>query len=161
MLSIQPFTGRHDRSAFASASAQLDAWLRHTAQRHQRRGISKTFVAVSDEEPRRILGFYALTACEIPTEELPEDLARKLPRKTPGIRLGRLAVDRSVQGQGLGEHLLIDAIERARRVLEHVGVHALFVDAKDEQAAAFYRKYAFRPLPSDPLRLVLPLAGLR
>jgi GNAT superfamily N-acetyltransferase len=101
-----------------------------------------------------------LTACEILTDELPEDLARKLPRKTPGIRLGRLAVDRSVQKQGLGEHLLMDAIERARLVLEHIGVHALFVDAKDERAAAFYAKYGFRPLPNDPLRLVLPLIGL-
>lgn len=160
MLSIQPFTGRHDRSAFESGSAQLDAWLRQTAQQHQRRGISKTFVAVADDAPSRILGFYALTACEVLTEELPPDLAKKLPRKIPGIRLGRLAVDRSMQGQGLGELLLADAIQRAGRVLEHLGVHALFVDAKDEQAAAFYRKYSFRPLPSDPLRLVLPLAGL-
>jgi len=160
MLSIQPLTGRHDRSAFESGSAQLDAWLRQTAQQHQRRGISKTFVAVADDAPSRILGFYALTACEVLTEALPPDLAKKLPRKIPGIRLGRLAVDRSMQGQGLGELLLVDAIARARRVLEHVGVHALFVDAKDEQAAAFYRQYSFRPLPSDPLRLVLPLAGL-
>lgn len=160
MLTIQPLTGRHDRSAFESGSAQLDAWLRHTAQQHQRRGISKTFAAVLDEAPERILGYYALTVCEIQTEELPEDLARKLPRKIPGIRLGRLAVDRSVQGQGLGEFLLMHAIERSRRVLEHVGVHAVFVDAKDERAAAFYRKYGFRPLPDDPLRLVLPIAGL-
>lgn len=101
-----------------------------------------------------------MTACEILTEELPGDLAKKLPRRIPGIRLGRLAVDRSVQGQGLGELLLMDAIGRSRRVLEHVGVHALFVDAKDERAAAFYRKYGFRPLPGNPLRLVLPLAGL-
>ena len=160
MLSIQALTGRHDRNAFESESEPLDAWLRHTARQHQRRGISKTFVAVSDVAPSRILGFYALTACEILTDELPEDLAKKLPRKTPGIRLGRLAVDRSVQGQGLGEHLLMDAIERARLVLEHIGVHALFVDAKDERAAAFYGKYGFRPLPNDPLRLVLPLIGL-
>jgi GNAT superfamily N-acetyltransferase len=157
---IQALTGRHDRNAFESASAQLDAWLRQTARQHQRRGISKTFVAVADEEPARILGYYALSACEILSEELPGDLAGKLPRKVPGVRLGRLAVARSVQGRGLGEHLLMDAIARARRVLEHLGVHALFVDAKDESAAAFYRKYGFRPLPGDPLRLVLPLAGL-
>jgi GNAT superfamily N-acetyltransferase len=158
MLSIQPLTGRHERSAFESGSAQLDAWLRQIAQQHQKRGISKTFVAVADDAPSRILGYYALTACEVLTEELPEDLAKKLPRKVPGIRLGRLAVDRSVQGQGLGELLLVDAITRTKRVLEHVGVHALFVDAKDKEAAGFYRKYGFRPLPGDPLRLVLPLA---
>jgi len=54
----------------------------------------------------------------------------------------------------------MNAIDRSRLVLEHVGVHALFVDAKDERAAAFYAKYGFRPLPSDPLRLVLVVAGL-
>lgn len=153
-------TGRHDRSAFESASAPLDDWLRRTAQQHQRRGISKTFVAISDDEPTHVLGYYALTACEVLTEELPADLARMLPRKIPGIRLGRLAVDRTVQGQGLGEHLLMDAIDRSRRVLEHIGIHALFVDAKDERVASFYLKYGFRPLPQDPLTLVLPLAGL-
>ncbi len=158
MLSIQPLTGRHERSAFESGSAQLDAWLRQIAQQHQKRGISKTFVAVADDAPSRILGYYALTACEILTDELPEDLAKKLPRQVPGVRLGRLAVDRSVQGQGLGELLLVDAIARTKLVLEHVGVHALFVDAKDKAAAGFYRKYGFRPLPSDPLRLVFPLA---
>jgi GNAT superfamily N-acetyltransferase len=94
-------------------------------------------------------------------DELPEDLARKLPRRVPGIRLGRLAVDRSVQGQGLGELLLMDAIKRAQLVLEHVGVNALFVDAKDTRAAAFYRKYGFRPLPGTPLTLVLALASVR
>jgi ribosomal protein S18 acetylase RimI-like enzyme len=78
----------------------------------------------------------------------------------PGIRLGRLAVDRAIHGQGLGELLLLDAIRRSRLVLEHVGVHALFVDAKDAKAAAFYRKYGFRSLPDQPLQLVLVLAGL-
>ncbi len=157
MLSIQPLAGRHERSAFESGSTQLDAWLRQIAQQHQKRGISKTFVAVADDAPSRILGYYALTACEILTEELPEDLAKKLPRQVPGVRLGRLAVDRSEQGQGLGELLLVDAIRRTKLVLDHVGVHALFVDAKDKLAAGFYQKYGFRPLPSDPLRLVLPL----
>jgi GNAT superfamily N-acetyltransferase len=160
MLSIQPLRGNHDRSRFDSGSGELDRWLRQTAQQHQRRGISKTFVAVAYDEPSRILGFYALTACEVVSQDLPDDLAKRLPRKVPGIRLGRLAVDRTVQGQGLGELLLIDALDRARRVLEHVGVHALFVDAKDERAAAFYRKYGFRPLPEQPLQLVLVLAGL-
>jgi GNAT superfamily N-acetyltransferase len=160
MLSIQPLTGRHDRNAFASGSDPLDTWLRQTAQQHQRRGISKTFVAVEENAPTRILGYYALTVCEVLSEELPESLARRLPRRVPGVRLGRLAVDSSVQGQGLGELLLMNAIDRSKRVLEHVGVHALFVDAKDERAATFYAKYGFQPLPSDPLRLVLVIAGL-
>src|SRR3989441_9927005 len=101
MLSIQPLTGRHNRGAFESGSAQLDVWLRQTAQQHQNKGISKTFVAVTDDAPSRIPGFYALTVCEVVAQDLPEDLAKKLPRRVPGIRLGRLAVDRSMQGQRL------------------------------------------------------------
>jgi len=160
MLNIQPLSGRHNRSQFQSGSGDLDLWLRQTAQQHQKRGISKTFVAVDDAEPARVLGFCALTACEVSTQELPDDLSRRLPRKVPGIRLGRLAVDRATQRQGLGELLLLDAIRRSRWVLEHVGVHALFVDAKDAKAAAFYRKYGFRSLPDQPLRLVLVPAGI-
>jgi ribosomal protein S18 acetylase RimI-like enzyme len=160
MLNIQPLSGRHNRSQFQSGSGDLDLWLRQTAQQHQKRGISKTFVAVDDAEPTRVLGFYALTACEVLTRELPDELSKRLPRKVPGIRLGRLAVDRATQGQGLGELLLLDAIHRSRLVLEHVGVHALFVDAKDAMAAAFYRKYGFLSLPDQPLQLVLVLAGL-
>ena len=160
MLTIQALTGRHNRNRFDSGSVELDRWLKETARQHQKRGISKTFVAASDDEPAYILGFYALTACEVVPQALPEDIAGKLPKKVPGIRLGRLAVDLAVQGQGLGEFLLMDAINRSRHVLEHVGVHALFVDAKDERAAAFYRKYGFRPFPEQPFQLVLVLAGL-
>ena len=159
MLIIQPLSGRHDRSRFQSGSHELDSWLRQTAQQHQKRGISKTFVAVDGSELTRILGFYALTACEVLTQDLPEELSKRFPRKVPGIRLGRLAVDQSVQGRRLGELLLMDALERSRLVLEHVGVHALFVDAKDVSAAAFYRKYGFRSLPDQPLQLVLVLTS--
>ncbi|MBI2313143.1 MAG: GNAT family N-acetyltransferase [Betaproteobacteria bacterium] len=159
-MTVQPLSGHHDRNRFECGNAALDLWLRQTAQQHRKRGISKTFVAVADRAPERILGYYALTACEVVAQDLPADLARKLPNKVPGIRLGRLAVDRSCQGQGLGELLLMDAIHRSRLVLEHVGVHALFVDAKDERAAAFYRKYGFRAFPDQPHQLVCVLAGL-
>ena len=161
MLNIQPLTGRHDRSQFQSGSDPLDLWFRQTAQQHQKRGISKTFVAVDDAaEPTRILGFYALTACEVVTQELPKELSKRLPGMIPGIRLGRLAVAQESQGQGLGELLLMDAIRRSRLVLDHVGVQALFVDAKDARAAALYQKCAFRSFPDNALRLVMVLTRL-
>ncbi len=160
MLNIQPLSGRHNRSQFQSGGVELDRWFHQTAQQHQKRGISKTFVAVDDAQPGCILGYYALTACEVLTHELPVELAKRLPRRVPGIRLGRLAVAEANQGQGLGELLLMDAIRRSRMVLQHVGVHALFVDAKDTQAAAFYLRYGFLQLPDQPLQLVLVLAGL-
>lgn len=157
MLKIQPLTGHHDRTRFDSASAALDRWLRETAGQHQEKNLSKTFVAVSEEDPERILGFYALTVCEVASGDLPPSLARRLPRTLPGVRLGKLAVDRSVQGQGLGEILLVNAIERTRSIMTQVGIHALFVDAKDERAAKFYRHFGFQSFPDQPLTLALKL----
>ena len=157
MLTIQSLTGNHNRKQFECGKPALDEWLRKTARQHQEKDISQTFVAVDAAAPARVLGFYSLSACEIVVDELPENLAAKLPRRAPAVRLGRLAVDKAVQGQGLGELLLMDAINRSCQVRGHVGVFALFVDAKDEAAAAFYRKYGFVAFPQAELTLVLPL----
>jgi GNAT superfamily N-acetyltransferase len=157
MLTIQSLSGSHDRSKFDCGKPALNAWLSRTARQHQEKDISQTFVAVEVDSPGRILGFYALSACEVVSEELPQELASKLPRKAPAIRLGRLAVESSMQGQGLGEMLLMDAIKRSCNVREHIGVFALFVDAKDEGAAAFYARYGFAALPDSPKTMVLPL----
>jgi GNAT superfamily N-acetyltransferase len=75
----------------------------------------------------------------------------------PVVLLARLAVDASAQGKGLGEGLLLDALQRALDLSAGLGVHAVEVDALDESAAAFYRKYGFTPLLDDPLHLYLPL----
>jgi GNAT superfamily N-acetyltransferase len=158
MLTILSLTGSHDRTAFDCGKPALNEWLLRTARQHQEKDISQTFVAVDPQAPARILGFYALSACEVSAEALPPKLAAKLPRNAPAIRLGRLAADRSVQGQGLGEALLMDAIKRACNVRQNIGVFALFVDAKDDEAAAFYAKYGFTPLPDSPRTMVLALA---
>ena len=160
MLTIRSLSGNHKKSEFDCGRAELNEWLVRFARQHQDKGLSQTFVAVDPDAPGRILGYYALTACEIVAKDLPPKLAAKLPRKIPGIRLGRLAVEASVQGQGVGELLLMDAIRRSCTVKDSVGVHALFVDAKDEAAAAFYRHYGFAPFPDSPNTLVLPFSTI-
>jgi len=160
MLTIQSLSGSHDRKGFDCGKPALNEWLERTARQHQEKDISQTFVAVDMEAPRRILGFYALSACEVVTGELPPELASKLPRKAPAVRLGRLAVDSSAQGQGLGELLLMDAIKRSCAVRGHIGVFALFVDAKDDEAAAFYKRYGFTAFPDSAMTLVLPLRAV-
>lgn len=157
MLTIQSLNGNHDRKVFDCGKQVLDAWLAQTARQHQEKDISQTFVAVDVGSPRRILGFYALNACEVVSGDLPPEIASKMPRKIPAIRLGRLAVDKSVQGQRLGELLLMDAIKRSCEVRKHVGLFALFVDAKDDGAVTFYGKYGFRSLPDAPRTMVLAL----
>jgi GNAT superfamily N-acetyltransferase len=157
MLTILSLTGSHDRSGFDCGKAALNEWLARTARQHQEKDISQTFVAVDPATPGKVLGFYALSACEVATEELPPALSARLPRRAGGIRLGRLAVDVSVQRQGLGQLLLMDAIRRACAVRQHIGVLALFVDAKDDDAAKFYIRYGFVALPEATATLVLPL----
>jgi GNAT superfamily N-acetyltransferase len=162
MLHIQALTGSHNRANFDCGNSILNEWLRGIASQHQqKKGLSKTFVAGLNEEPTKILGYYALTVCEVRTAELPKAASKRLPRIAPGIKLARLAIDLSMQSQGLGKLLLLNAVERSNTVSAEVGVHALFVDAIDADAAAFYRKYGFVPFPDQPLQLFLNLSQMR
>jgi len=156
-MQILPLTGNHDRQGFDCGRQELNDWLRKVARQHQDKGLSKTFVATREDAPDRILGYYALTLAELENRHLPEAWRKKLPRRIPGVRLGRLAVDRRCQGKGLGELLLIDALTRMRRVYTEAGGIGLFVDAIDEQAAGFYRRFGFAACPDNPLLLFLPV----
>lgn len=155
-MQVLPLAGNHDRQGFDCGHAALNDWLRQVARQHQDKGLSKTFVAVLDDEPDRICGYYALTLAELENRHLPDAWRKKLPRRIPGVRLGRLAVDSQYQGKGLGELLLVDALTRAQRIYTEAGGIGLFVDAIDEQAAGYYRRFGFQPAPDNPLLLFLP-----
>jgi len=155
MMQVRPLAGVHDRQVFDCGRQELNDWLRQVARQHQDKGLSKTFVAVREELPARICGYYALTLAELDNRHLPEAWRRKLPRRIPGVRLGRLAVDRQYQGKRLGELLLVDALTRARRIYAEAGGIGLFVDALDAQAAGYYLNFGFDASPDNPLLLFL------
>lgn len=155
MMQVQTLAGDHDRQGFDCGRRELNDWLRQVARQHQDKGLSKTFVAVREEAPSRICGYYALTLAELENRHLPDAWRKKLPRRIPGVRLGRLAVDRQYQGKGLGELLLVDALTRAQRIYAEAGGIGLFVDALDEQAAVYYRNFGFEAAPDNPLLLFL------
>lgn len=155
MMQVQPLAGTHDRQGFDCGRQELNDWLRRVARQHQDKGLSKTFVAIREEAPERICGYYALTLAELENRHLPATWRKKLPRRIPGVRLGRLAVDRQYQGKGLGELLLVDALTRAQRIYTEAGGIGLFVDALDEQAASYYRRVGFEASPDNPLLLFL------
>lgn len=172
MIRVEPLTGHHDRSWFDCGVPALDTWLQQIAPQHQRKGISRTFVAVPLDEPSvqtwqrggyddigpaSILGFHALAAAVVLVENLPPALAKSYPRQIPVTRLGRLATRQDLQGQGLGRLLLADAIQRTRAAAQAVGSAGIFVDAKDEVAARFYRHFGFQSRRDAPLQLYLPL----
>jgi GNAT superfamily N-acetyltransferase len=109
-----------------------------------------------------VLGYYVLATHRVGYEVLPEEQPKGLPRiDVPVPLLGRLAVDRMVQGQGLGALLLVDALRRARHLAEAVGIRAVAGDALDEGARRFCGKYGFVPLADDPNHLFLPMQVIR
>ena len=154
-MQVRPLAGDHDRQGFDCGRQELNDWLRQVARQHQDKGLSKTFVAVREDEPTRICGYYALTLAELENRHLPQAWRKKLPRRIPGVRLARLAVDRQFQGKRLGELLLVDALTRAQRIYAEADGIGLFVDALDEQAAGYYRNFGFAASPNNPLLLYL------
>lgn len=156
---IEPLGKQHDRSAFACGEPELDDWFRHRASQDERRGVARVFVSVDAE--RRVTGFYSLSAFTLAMPDMPDDLARKLPRygEIPAALIGRLARDERARGQAIGELLLVDAIRRVLHVAKSLAVFAIVVDAKNAQAAAFYERYGFRPFPLRGDRLFLTAAA--
>jgi GNAT superfamily N-acetyltransferase len=159
---IEPLQRHHDRALFSCGEPPLDEYLARFARQNQESGVARTFVAVLDSEPARVLGYYSLAVGAIDKANLPQFQARRFPNfPLPIARLARLAVERSQQGKGLGDHLLLDALHRCLRVAEDIGIAAVLIDAKHERAKAFYARYEFDSLPDHPLTLWLPLAALR
>lgn len=156
--SIHPLGQQHDVSGFRCGVPALDTWLRNTARQHQAKRLSQTFVLVDDAAPLIVVGYYALAVRGlVDREALPEQVVKRLPRRLPGYTVARLAVHSDLAGRGLGALLLADAITRARHVSAQAGGPFLFVDAKDQQGAGFYRKFGFLALPDHPTVLVLRL----
>jgi predicted GNAT family N-acyltransferase len=154
----------HERSGFSCGSGALDRYLQQQARQDADKRVAAPFVLV-EPPSTRILGYYTLSASVIHADELPEDLARKLPRypQLPVTLLGRLAVDATLKGRGMGQFLLMDALWRSLGAATQIAAMAVLVDAKDQAAEAFYAHFGFIPLQQQPARLFLPMktvAGL-
>ena len=151
----------HDRSVFDCGQPMLNEWLRDRAGQFDRRDLSRTFVAARPDEAT-VLGYYAVSTHRVIYDVLPSTEAKGLPRlDIPVILIGRLAVDQSVQGQGLGALLLVDALRRSMRISDQIGIRAVEVDALDDTARNFYLKFGFRPLLDDPRHLFLSMQEIR
>lgn len=154
----EPLGKHHDRSAFSCGSPPLDRYIKKQASQDARRRLAAPFV-VCALGTTRVVGYYTLSAISIDVGELPEATAHRLPGypEMPAILLGRLAVDETYRGRGLGGWLLVDALSRAWRQSDTLGAAAVVVDAQDEAAAAFYEHHGFHRFPDRPDRLFLPM----
>lgn len=159
---IEPFDRqRHDRTAFDCGVQVLNEWIETKVGQFEKRDLARAYVLVRQGECI-VQGYYALSNHAVAYETLPDDQAKGLPRiDMPVVLIGRLAVDRSVQGQKLGEFLLIDALRRCEYLAGKIGVQAIEVDALDAAAARFYAKYGFLALADDPHHLLLPMRVVR
>jgi GNAT superfamily N-acetyltransferase len=153
---IKPLADSHDRAAFVCGVEALDIYFQRQARQDEERRIAAVFVLTVDGNT--VDGYYTLSSLSIQGAELPEPLAKKLPSRNPiGVTLlGRMAVRKGLRGEGLGELLLMHALERAWLTSQQVASWAVVVDAK-EGSREFYLKYEFTPLPSQPSRLFLPM----
>lgn len=152
----EPIGKSHDRSTFDCGDAALNQFLRLHARQSHEKGAAKTYLAIADEVSKTVMGYYTLSPASIAYERTPEVIKRGLARhEVPVFRLGRLAVDVSRQGQGLGGQLLLSAGRRCLLVAMQAGGVALLIDAKNERVANWYESYGAIPLLDAPLSLIL------
>jgi len=155
---IEPLAAHHDRRNFACGVEALDSYLRRFARQHAEANISRSYVAVDGATVR---GFYSLAMSGIRRDHLPQKFQARFPDfPLPVARLARLAVDTRHQGQGLGELLLADALQRCLQISAAIGMLGVIVDAKDEKARGWYQRYEFECLPDAPLTLWLPASAI-
>jgi len=154
---IEPLSKAHKRSDFTCGNEPIDRYFRETVSQDIKRNYATCFVAL-EIGTNRIAGFYTLSSSNVPLNEVPEALAKKLPRypTVPAVLIGWLGRHTDFQGLGLGTALLFDAIKTV--IAAPIGAHAIFADAIDDKAADFYASFGFIPLIHRPHTFYLPTA---
>lgn len=160
-LKVEALAAHHDRDGFSCGVDSLDRYLRAQAGQDVRRRANAVFIMVAADAVETVLGYYTLCATSLAHGAVPTAARKHVPRYplVSATLIGRLAVSRTPQGEGLGSLLLADAVLRAYASAETVGSSMLVVDAPSERAAAFYESFGFQPLP-ESLRLVLPMRSI-
>lgn len=153
----------HDRKGFDCGTDELNTFLRQYAVRHREAGISMTMVLPEEEPATGICAYYTLSHTEIERRTLPPTIAKKLPRyPIPVLLLAQLAVNKAVQGQGLGKVTLIRALHHCLQINEHLPSHAVVVDVLKNELQPFYTQYGFQHLDTHQgqTRLFLPMKAV-
>lgn len=152
-----PLANTHRLDGFRCTEPVLDAWLKQRARRNQQDSASRCYVVCAGDD---VVGYYALAAGAVSHTEAPGNVRRNMPEPIPVIVLGRLAVHTDWAGQGIGAGLLKDAVLRALRLSQEMGIRALLCHAISEEAKRFYLHHGFVVSPIEPLTVMLNLAKL-
>jgi GNAT superfamily N-acetyltransferase len=158
---IEALATSHRRSGFSCGQGALDRYLQQQAHLDAANRVAATFVLVAPAS-NRVLGYSTLSASVLHAHELPEALAKGLPRypQLAVTLLGRLAVDSAQKSLGFGQFLLMDALWRSLGAAGRIDAMAVLADAADEPARAFYAHFGFAPLQQQPARLFLPMKAV-
>jgi GNAT superfamily N-acetyltransferase len=154
----EPLNDAHDLNDFFCGIASLDDWLKKRARPNQVSGASRTFVVA---DGHKAVGYYALASGAIAVEASVGRFRRNMPDPIPVAVLGRLAIDRSQQGRGLGRALFRDCALRVAHAADTIGIRGIVVHAISDQAKAFYQALGFDPSPAEPMTLMVALADIR
>ena len=143
----------HDRNKFDCNEPALNNYLKQTSGQHDKKDLSRTYVLTSEQSPNQIKGFYSLSLCKVQLHELPESIAKKYPNELYCALISRLAVHKTLQRQGIGSLLLIDAIKES--VTSNIPVPMIVIDAKNKIAFDIYKKFGFIEFPNNSNRLYM------
>jgi GNAT superfamily N-acetyltransferase len=156
MRAPEPLSKAHILQDFNSSRASLNAWLIDRALANEEQGASRTFV-ICEGDTQKVIGYYCLAQGAIGHDAVSAKFKKNMPNPLPVTVLGRLAIDQSFAGKGLGMALLRDAVLRSRLASKQAASRGIFVQALDEKAAGFYLKFGFTRSPTQPLYLMLSL----
>lgn len=152
-----PLADHHELGEFSSGIPSLDDWLKKRARTNQAGGASRTYVTCVRN---RVVGYYAIASGGVKTIETPGRFRRNMPDPIPVAVLGRLAVDQTHHGRGVGRALVRDGGLRILQAAEILGIRGILVHAISDDARAFYIAVGFEPSPVEPLTLMITLADL-
>ena len=157
---VEPLTQAHELSSFDCGTVSLNDWLQRFAWPNQQADAAKVYIA--HRRDNVVAGYHSLTASSVRRDDAPARVAKGLANHPIGVALlGRLAVDRSQKGKGLGRALLLDALLRTAQAADTIGIRALLVHAIDEDAKRFYLHFNFEVSPVDSMHLMLLMKDLR
>jgi predicted GNAT family N-acyltransferase len=149
-LTIEKLDNIHIKEEFSCGYDLLDNYLKRQANQDIKRKLSSCSILV--DEQNIVKGYFTLSANSIRRQELPDELIKKLPPSyadLPVILLGRIAIDKSIQGNGFGEVLLFAALKKCLDLSNQLGILAVVVDPIDSKAVSFYKSYGFIELPTS------------
>ena len=156
---LELYTGARDVSTFDCGNKEMTDWLLRHAPASHRADLARTYLALDGDV---VAGYFSMTTGSVRPEDAPKRFARGMPRYPIGtILIARLAVDSRYQCQRLGSRLLAEALRRAVSASDAAAARLVVVDAVDDRAVTFYRRWGFIDAPDNPRRLYRKMSDIR